>query len=203
MNRLIATVAACTVVLAACKSKSDDTTSATDTTKAAAATPSSTTPSSESGAVANTDTLTDANILAKARIGDSAEVAIADYMLSMSKSPGVKSYANLLKTDHGKGMKEVDDLSKKTSLTPQLPSNDTTSQETSHVLDHLKSLSGSDRDTAFVNHEIDDHQHDIADAKQMEAAAKNSDLKVMLQKELPELQKHLDKAQALARKKPN
>ena len=50
---------------------------------------------------------------------------------------------------------------------------DTTSQETTHVLAHLHALSGSAVDTAFVNHEIDDHKHDIGEAYDMASAAQN------------------------------
>ena len=55
-------------------------------------------------------------------------------------------------------------------------------------------------DTAFVNHEVQDHQTDIADAQKSAAAAQNPDLKALVEKSIPELQKHLDAAQALQKK---
>ena len=143
--------------------------------------------------------MTDGNIVAKAMSGDSAEVAIGRYMAANTKNPAVKSYANLLVSDHGKGMKTVTRVESATSIAPQPPSNDTTAQETAHVLDHLRSLNGTDRDTAFVNHEIEDHQSDIAEARQMAATAQNPKVKSMLEGELPELQKHLDRAQSLSK----
>jgi putative membrane protein len=161
-----------------------------------AALPSSSATSSSGGETA----MTDGNIVAKSMSGDSAEVAIGRYMESNTKNAAVRSYAALLVSDHGKGMKKVTDVESKQSITAQPPSNDTTAQETAHVLDHLRSLNGPDRDTAFVNHEIQDHQSDIADAKQMAAAAQNPQVKSMVQDEIPELQKHLDKAQALSNK---
>ena len=143
--------------------------------------------------------MTDGNIIAKAMSGDSAEVVIGRYMASNTKNAAVKSYANLLVSDHDNGMKKVTQLESSTSIAPQPPSNDTTAQETAHVLDHLRSLNGADRDTAFVNHEIEDHQSDIAEARQMEAAAQNPKVKSMLENEIPELQKHLDRGHALAK----
>jgi putative membrane protein len=142
--------------------------------------------------------MSDANILAKADAGDSAEVAVARYMAANTTNPRVKAYADLLERDHAKGISNVEGAAKKLSLTLQLPAGDTTAQETSHTLDHLKSLSGADRDSAFVNHEIADHKQDIADAKQMETAAKAPEVKSLLEKELPELRKHLDRAEALS-----
>lgn len=141
--------------------------------------------------------LNDATILGKELGGDSAEVQIAKYMMANGSNASVKAYARLLNSDHSKGMTEVQSVAKKTSLTPQTPTNDTTAQETTHTLDHLKSLSGKDRDTAFVNHEAEDHQSDISDAKQAEQAAQNPQVKSLLQKTVPELEKHLNRAQQL------
>jgi hypothetical protein len=50
----------------------------------------------------------------------------------------------------------------------------------------------------FVNHEVEDHKADINDAKAMRGAAKDPQVKALLEKSLPELQKHLDRAQKLA-----
>jgi len=199
------------IALVACSSSKNASTDTTAATSAAPGTvaavpgtapgpdsvhvPASGAADSSGGAVA----MTDGNIVAKAMSGDSAEVVIGRYMASNTKNAAVKSYANLLVSDHSKGMKKVTQLESSTSIAPQPPSNDTTAQETAHVLDHLRSLNGADRDTAFVNHEIEDHQSDIAEAKQMEAAAQNPKVKSMLEKELPELQKHLDRGQALAK----
>jgi putative membrane protein len=155
----------------------------------------------KAGAIPADSSPSDASILAKARIGDSAEVAIAKYMEGATKTAGVKAYAQLLDKDHGKGMSTVDSVALAAKITPHLPASDTTAQETSHVIDHLKSLQGHDLDTAFVNHEVEDHEHDISDAKDMAAKAKNPAVEKMLEGELPELQKHLDKAKALGGKK--
>jgi putative membrane protein len=163
------------------------------TPAAAPASPSAAAPadSSKSGQ------LTDANILAKADAGDSTETAVGKYMAANTSNAAVKSYAQLLERDHAKGISEVEAVAKKASIQMQMPSGDTTVQAAQHALDHLKSLSGKDRDTAFVNHEIEDHQHDIDDTKQMESSAKSPEVKSLLEKELPVLRKHLDRAQAL------
>lgn len=193
--------------MAACnKSNSNATDSAAAMGPAAATSDSGTMGRDTLGGAAAADTaqastgLTDASILGQEFGGDSAEVQIAKYMIANGTNASVKAYARMLNTDHSKGMTEVQRVAKKTSLTPQAPPNDTTAQETSHTLDHLKSLSGKDRDTAFVNHEVEDHQSDIADAKQAEQAAQNPQVKALLQKALPELQKHLNRAQELQKK---
>ena len=140
----------------------------------------------------------DSEILATASIGDSAEVAIGGYMQSGATNPAVRAYAERLVRDHTKGMHQVAALAKRLHLTMQLPSSDTTARETTHVLEHLRALSGHDRDTAFVNHEIADHEHDIAEAKDLESSAHAPALKKLLKDEMPELREHLAIARKLA-----
>jgi putative membrane protein len=180
--------------LAACSSKKDATT--TDTTALAA----SSTPATSDSTAAAAPAMTDANIIAKESDGDSAEVAIGQYARTHASDPQVKAYAKLLVDDHGKGLREVHALAKKLSIAPEPPPDDTASQETAHTLQHLGTLKGHDFDTAFVAHEIEDHKTDIADANKAAAAAQNPEVKQLVEKSLPELQKHLDRAQALAKK---
>jgi len=184
------------VALAACAKKNDA--NATDT--AAVSDSSTTTTDSAATSNASAAAMTDANILAQESDGDSAEVVVGRYAQAHAASSQVKAYAKLLVDDHGKGLKEVHDLAKKLSITPQPAADDTARQETAHTLEHLGTLKGRDFDTAFVAHEIQDHQTDIADAKKAAAAAQNPEVKQLVEKSLPELQKHLDRAQAIARK---
>lgn len=187
----------------ACKGHDNAATDSAAGVSAGPATPApATTPVDSTGRMAadsaSNTALSDGNILAVVDAGDSAEVAVAKYMIANGDNAKVKAYAELLARDHNKGKTSVDATAKRLNITMQLPSNDTTAQSTSHTLDQLKSLKGADRDTAFINHEIADHQQDIADANRMVTAASQADVKSLLQKELPELQKHLDRAQALS-----
>jgi len=139
----------------------------------------------------------DAQILGAIEGADSSEIAIAKLAESQSTNSGVKSYAKMLVTDHTKALKDAKSLETKVSTNAQTPPGDTTSAATSHVIDRLKGLKGMDFDTAFVNHEVDDHKKDIDDTKDMVDATKNTEVKTALQSSLPVLQKHLDRAQAL------
>jgi putative membrane protein len=184
--------------LAACSSRNDATTrdSAAGAVAPAPVVTDSTQPASQPAASA----MTDANIIAKEKGGDSAEVAIGEFARTHASDAQVKAYAALLVHDHAKGEKEVVALAKKLAVTPQPPADDTTSQETAHTIAHLTALKGYDFDTAFVHHEIADHTTDIDDAHKAAAAAQNPEVKALVEKSLPELQKHLDRAQALDKK---
>jgi putative membrane protein len=145
-------------------------------------------------------TMNDANILALEQAADSAEVTVASYVRLHTKNPAVKDYAQLLVRDHAKGISKVEQTAKTANIAMQVPAGDTTMQATANTLDRLKSLSGADLDTAFVNHEIADHQHDIAETKELITSAQNPEVKSLLEKSASELQEHLDKAQALSQK---
>ena len=121
-------------------------------------------------------------------------------MQSSSASAPVKAYAALLVNDHSKGLAKVKSLADELKLTPAAPAGDTSVVAVSHTMDRLKSLSSADLDTAFVNHEIADHKEDIEAAKGMKTAAKNAKVKALVESSLPELRKHLDRAEALAKK---
>ena len=201
MSRWTMAMAAVALGLAACSGRKDENTP--DTAKAAMA-PGPAMAGSDStrrdSAATPGGTMSDANILAQEHGGDSAEVAIAQYVKAHTSDAGVKSFAQLLIDDHSKGETEVQTVAKKASITPQPASNDTTSQETAHTIAHLSTLKGHDLDTAFVAHEIQDHQTDIADAHKAATDAQNAQVKQLVEKSLPELQKHLDRAQSLNRK---
>ena len=187
------------LLLAACSKGSDkaaDTAGVTGT-----ATPSTApAPDTTAAAPASADTakLTDANILAKEAGGDSAEIQIATLARDKATSPAVKSYAEMLIRDHSKALDDGHKLAKKIDVAPQAPPNDTTAQMTTHVLDRFRSIAkGAAFDTAFVNHEVEDHQHDIQEAHEMAAAAQKPEVKDAVQKSLPVLEKHLKRAQDL------
>jgi putative membrane protein len=199
---------AAAVALAACSSDHNAATSDTAMGQPAVAgtTTGAMTPAAPAGSTATASTasnakMTDANIIAAEEGGDSSEVAIATYMRSHASGAGVKSYASMLVDDHGKALSEVKSLASKLKITPQEPPNDTTAQKTSHTLATLQSLHGAALDSTFVNDEIMDHQHDIAEAHDMASDAQNAQVKSMVQQSLPVLQKHLDRAQALAKQK--
>jgi putative membrane protein len=183
------------LLLGACSKGSDK---AADTAGVTGTATPSTAPAPDTTAAADTAKLTDANILAKEAGGDSSEVQIATMARDKATSPAVKSYAEMLISDHSKALDEGHKLAKKIDVAPQAPANDTTAQMTTHVLDRLRSIAkGAAFDTAFVNHEVEDHQHDIQEAHEMAAAAQKPEVKDAVQKSLPVLEKHLKRAQDL------
>lgn len=194
----LSVVALC--AMAACGPKTDRTSDSAAGTVGAttAATPTgATTAAQPSTEPVKPKDFNDAQILGAQEGADSSEIAVARLAETHASNAGVKSFAKMLVSDHEKALKDMKGLEKKANANAQTPPGDTTSAATSHVVDRLKGLKGFDFDTAFVNHEVDDHKQDLDDTKDMIDATKNVEVKTALQSSLPVLQKHLDRAQAL------
>jgi len=145
--------------------------------------------------------LSDANVVEKLSSGDSAEIALGKLVQTKATDAGVRQFGTLLVTDHGANAKQVASLAKKDSLTPQPPPSDTSAAEHQHVLDRFKAMAkGKDFDTAFVNHAVEDHQKEISDLQSAQGSLQNAELKALVEKTLPVMQKHLDRAKALQAK---
>ena len=168
-------------------------------TAAAPATATSTAAAAAPAASAASSQPSDANILAMEEGSDSSEIEVARLAQQKATDPAVKAYAALLVQDHGKSLRDLKALATKTSITPQPPPGDTTAQQTTHLKERFSGLAkGAAFDTAFVNHEVEDHHHDIDEAHRMESAAQNADVKAEVRKSLPTLEKHLQRAEQLA-----
>lgn len=194
------------LVLAGCSSKESNQ-SAADTAATASAAGTSTgattgaSASTAGGEVAASPAISnwnDNNIVDHVATGDKGEVSLAKLAESKATIPAVKDYARMLVTDHSKSEKDVRSLESKAKLPAKPASDDTTSKANQDLMKKFSAMPrGKDWDSTWVQHEYDDHQHDIADAKAMQSQAKDDQLKQLLGNELPVLQKHLDAAQKL------
>jgi putative membrane protein len=149
--------------------------------------------------------MTDANIVARLGNADSGEVSVAKLAVTKATNGEVRSYARMLATDHANHAKEVVALEKKASITPEAPGAGTsatwTAQDSKATEDRFTSLpKGAEFDSAFVNQMVADHEKVIADVQTAQGTATNADVKALLDKTLPVLQKHLEKAKELQTK---
>jgi putative membrane protein len=145
--------------------------------------------------------MTDQNIVAKIGGADSAEVELAKLAQTKATNAAVKSFARLLATDHLAHAKEVAALETKANLTPLPQPSDMSAQEHRSTLGRFQSMpKGVDFDTAFVNYQVEDHQKELSEVQSLESQAQNADVKALLAKTIPALQKHLDKAQEVQKK---
>src|SRR5690242_6971992 len=107
--------------------------------------------------------MSDSNIVAKLDASDKGEIELARLMEMRATNDSVKSYARMLVADHTKSEHQLMSLERQRKLAEKPLPGDTTRQEATHTLAKFRGMpKGSSTDTAFVQHEVEDHQHDIA-----------------------------------------
>ncbi|AMN44096.1 DUF4142 domain-containing protein [Rhodoplanes sp. Z2-YC6860] len=131
--------------------------------------------------------------LTKAIQGNLAEVSMGELAQKNGQSGQVKTFGEMLQTDHTESNKKATDAARTLGITP--PTEPTAKQKADH--DELAKLTGPSFDKKFAEHMVMDHKKDIAEyqtaAKKQDAAGKYAT------EALPTLQKHLQRAETLQR----
>ena len=129
--------------------------------------------------------------LVKAIEGNFAEVQMGELAQKNGQSPGVKSFGQMLQTDHSAANEKAMDAAKELGV--KAPAAPSAAQKQAY--DKMAKMSGAAFDKAFAQHMVVDHKKDIAEyqteAKRTDAAGKYA------ADALPTLQKHLETAQSL------
>jgi putative membrane protein len=153
-----------------------------------------------SAAPAFAQPLTDAQIAAIVVTANQVDVDAGRVAATRSSSDAVKTFANLMVTDHTAVNASATALATKLHLTP---AENATSQALkdggTKNLAALKALDGKAFDRAYVAHEVTYHQA-VLDAldKQLVPGASNAELKALLVKVRPAFVAHLEHAKHLA-----
>lgn len=159
------------------------------------------TPAESAGAPAAAGALTDPNIvyiLDQANAADSARGALAE---TKGTSADVKNFGRLMVGEHHALRAEGQALAKKLNVTPQAPSGDQSEAQAKQEMDSLTAMAkGPAWDKAYIGYEVTYHQQVIDVATKALAAAQNAQLKALIQKAAPVLQKHLARAQEIQKK---
>jgi putative membrane protein len=145
--------------------------------------------------------LTDPNIVALLDEANKADSAAGALALTKATSPAVKQFAKLMMTDHHALRVQGQQLAKKAQITPSAPANDPLAplaqQETSTLQSTPK---GAQFDRAYIEQEVAVHRavNDLLD--QAKSAAQNDQLKALIEKAQPVVQKHLNMAESIQKK---
>jgi putative membrane protein len=176
--------AAAALGLAACSNEPDQTT-AVDTTAAT------------DMAVVPTETATPdshaAQFLTDAMKGDNSEVKLGKLAAKQGNSQGVKDFGNMLVEDHGKAKVKVAALARDMNV----PTIEETKPEADAEYAKLQGLSGDAFDKEFVAYMVEDHKKDIAKFKDEANSDDPAPVTRLAADTVPELEKHLSKAQSL------
>lgn len=126
--------------------------------------------------------------------GNLAEIKVGQLAQQKGASEGVRHVGAILEQDHSKANQQAMTAASSMGLTP--PSEPSAKEQA--IYQHLASLSGSRFDKAFVEAIVKDHKKDIAEFKK-EAKTSNSPASSYARQVLPDLEKHLQLAEALER----
>jgi len=191
-------------LLAACGQKSENGRSDTSATGAAGSTAAAAKTGATTGASASasaTASLSDPNIvyiLDQANAGDSARGRLAE---TKGTSPDVKSFGRLMVGEHHALRLEGQQLAKKLNVTPQAPPNDQSEAQSKAEMDSLNAMAkGKAWDKAYIDFEVNYHQQLLQTATKALDAAQNQELKDLIKKAAPVVQKHLDCAKQIQEK---
>lgn len=158
-------------------------------------------PAPAPGAAAPAPAMTDANIMAYLDAANMVDSAGGKLASTKGTSKDVQAFGKMMMGEHHALRVQGQALAKKDSITPELASNDTTKQMGEHTASTMNSMAkGAAWDKAYIDHEVAVHQSVLDNAKAAKDATKNNDIKALIDKAAPVIQKHLDRAKEIQKK---
>jgi putative membrane protein len=133
----------------------------------------------------------DQKFIQTAAKGGMMEVHMGRLGAERGASPGVKSFSQMLISDHTKGNQELMALAKQKGVT--LPSDDAKMVMSMP----FANKSGADFDREFAKEAVEDHQKDIGEFEKEANTGADADVRNWAKRTLPTLRAHLASAQAL------
>jgi len=134
---------------------------------------------------------TDQKFITEAIQGNYAEVEMGKLAQQKGQSDAVKSFGQMLVSDHSAANEKAIAAAKQMGVTP--PTGPSDKQKADH--DKMAKMSGADFDRSFARDMVADHKKDI---KEYEKAAEKKDPAGQYASEsLPTLHKHLDTAEKI------
>lgn len=155
-------------------------------------------PSDTSGAATAHTRYTDANIVALLDEANKADSAAGAFALGKAADPGVKAFGKLMMGDHHALRVQGQALAKKLKITPEPPANDPVKAASSSEMDTLRAAGkGATFDRTYIDQEVTMHKAVLDLADQAHGDTQNEELKALIEKAKPTIQKHLDRAEEL------
>lgn len=195
-SRILAAVVVTTMALAssACEKKPD---AAADSTAAATAAAMS----ADSAAKAAPPALTDANIVFILDGANAADSARGTLAASKGTSNDVKDFGKMMAGEHHALRQQGQELATKLGVAPMAPSGDMSEMDAKTELDKLNAdAKGKTWDQAYIDYEVTYHKAVLETATKALGAAQSQELKDLITKAAPIIQKHLDRALEIQKK---
>jgi putative membrane protein len=151
-----------------------------------------------SNVLTNHPTFTDANIVALLDEANKADSAAGAFALGKAADPGVKAFAKMMMGEHHALRVEGKALARKLKITPEAPAQDPVQTAGSSEMEALRSAGkGAAFDRVYIDQEVTIHKAVLNLANQAHGDAKSEELKTLIEKAKPTIEKHLDRAEEL------
>jgi putative membrane protein len=158
---------------------------------------SPTTPPAQSAAV-----LSDTDILRITKTANDADIEGGNMAKSKGQNADVKSYGQLMISDHTALNTQGDSIARRAQLTPtDNPASQQLMSEHQAAAQRLQALSGAEFDKAYIAHEVDMHQKLLNTLDQtLIPSAQNAELKSALTGARAKVEAHLNRARDIQAK---
>lgn len=142
--------------------------------------------------------LTDANIVALLDEANKADSAAGALAVTKATNKAVKDFARLMMGEHHALREQGQQLAKRLKVTPEPPANDPVKPLAENETRVLESTpKGPEFDRVYIEQEIAAHKAVLDLAENAHGQAQNEQLKALIEKAKPVIQKHLDQAEKI------
>jgi putative membrane protein len=194
---ILPTAAMLLVALGACKT-SDRNVARDQSAAASAENPADTGAAGGAPTATPKSGLTDANIVALLDEANKADSAGGAAALKKATRPDVKAFAKLMMADHHALRVQGQQLAKQLGVEPKLPEHDPLAPYAASGMKALQSTpKGAEFDRTYIDNEVTIHQAVLDLANQARVTTQTPQLRDLIEKAIPVIQKHLDQAQTI------
>jgi putative membrane protein len=142
--------------------------------------------------------MTDSNIVAVLDAANKADSTAGALAMKKASSADVKAFAKLMMSEHHALRVAGQQLAKELGVEPKPPERDPLAP---YVASEMKALQaaprGAEFDRVYIDNEVTLHQAVLDFANQARVTTQTAELRALIEKAIPVVQKHLEQAQAL------
>ncbi len=145
--------------------------------------------------------MTDANIIAVLDAANVADSSAGRLASTKGTSADVKNYGRLMVSEHHMLREQGQTLAQSANITPMAPAGDQTQSKAEQNFKMLNDMQkGAAWDKMYIDHEVQMHEQVLETAKQAHGQAQNAELKSLIEKAQPVIEKHLERAREIQQK---
>jgi putative membrane protein len=174
--------------------KADAANTANDSAAAATAAPAE-----SATAAPATGTMSAPNALAMIGLSNAAEIQTSQIAVEKATSTQVKEFAQMMVSHHQDMQKEADQVATSANLTPEPPAQASDKRAAGdQMVQQLNSTAkGATFDRAYVDGQVQAHQQTLQELQTMQTSVDRPEVRTLIEKAIPKVQEHLQKAQQL------